>query len=41
MYHVRFEGEEDDNASDDRWFAGRTEEEGLAYILTLAMGVQY
>ncbi|KAK3938615.1 tRNA synthetases class I-domain-containing protein [Diplogelasinospora grovesii] len=30
VYHVRFEGEEDDHASDDRWFAGRTEEEALA-----------
>lgn len=28
VYHVRFQGE-DDQDSDNRWFAGRTEEEGL------------
>lgn len=28
VYQVRFEGEEDQPESNDRWFAGRTEEEG-------------
>ncbi|KAI9149980.1 valyl-tRNA synthetase [Paramyrothecium foliicola] len=30
VYHVRFEGEENEDAANDRWFAGRTEEEALA-----------
>ncbi|KAJ3535218.1 hypothetical protein NM208_g7225 [Fusarium decemcellulare] len=29
VYYVRLEGEENDDSSDNRWFAGRTEEEAL------------
>ena len=30
VYHVLFEGEEGEQASENRWFAGRTEEEARA-----------
>lgn len=32
VYRIRFEGEEESPDTNDRWFAGRNEEEGLAVL---------